>query len=56
MNLELARAMIQRTYPGQTSRHITCPDNLKPSSLITEKERLAQFEYSRNFHNQERKV
>jgi hypothetical protein len=47
----LARSMIQRVPRGVAPpRHITAPDRLDPADLITERERLAQFEHSRNFH------
>lgn len=50
-NPHLLRAMIQRTHRGVTpSRTITAPEPCERASLITEDERLATFEHSRNFH------
>lgn len=50
-NPALFRAVIQRTYRGVTPpRVITAPEPCERASLITEAERLATFERSRNFH------
>lgn len=50
-NPALLRAVVQRTYRGVTPpRTITAPEPCQRADLITEAERLAQFERSRNFH------
>jgi hypothetical protein len=50
-NPHLLRACVQRTYRGVTPpRTITAPEPCQRADLITEAERLAQFERSRNFH------
>jgi hypothetical protein len=46
----LARSMIQRVPRGATpSRTITAPEPCESADLLSETERLAQFERSRNF-------
>lgn len=50
-NSALLRAVVQRTFRGVTPpRTITAPEPCVRADLITERERLAQFEHSRNFH------
>lgn len=50
-NPHLLRAMIQRTYRGVTPpRTITAPHPCEVKTLLSEADRLATFEHSRNFH------